>query len=57
VVGANAKDVQCSAAKPDHAVVDTPMAILNEERTLMSNAEQVEAAVPDATRTKLIENP
>jgi len=33
------------------------MAVLNEERTPIANAKQVEAAVPDATRTKLIENP
>jgi len=49
VVGADAEDVE-------HRV-DTPMAILNEEHTPISNAKQVKAAVPDATRTKLIENP
>jgi len=42
--------------EPDHAMVDTLMAVLNEEHTLISNAEQVKAAVPDATRTKLVEN-
>jgi len=57
VVSANAKDVECSAAEPDHAMVDTLMAVLNEEHTPMSNAKQVEAAVPNATRTKLVKNP
>jgi len=57
VVGADAEDVERSAAKPDHAMVDTPMAVLNEECTPIANAEQVEAAVPDATGTKLVENP
>ena len=57
MVGANAEDIERSAAEPDHAVVDTLMAILNEEHTPIANAEQVEAAVPDATGTKLIKNP
>jgi len=57
VVGADAEDIEGSAAEPDHAVVDTLMAILNKECTPISNAKQVKAAVPNATRTKLIENP
>jgi len=57
VVSADAEDVECSAAKPDHAVVDTLMAVLNEECTLISNAEQVKAAVPDGTGTELVKNP
>ena len=57
MVGANAKDVEHSAAKPDHAMVDMLIAVLNEECTPISNAKQVKAAVPDATRTELVENP